>query len=133
MVRKEVFEDSGGFDEENFPIDLDEADLCRRVTDMGYLIAMNPKAICYHDSQTYSHIPNFRRPMNAYFMARNRILYQKKHLNKLQLAVYFALFFPIFVGGYIVSLLIKRNPKMIPHFLKGIVDGISGRKENPYQ
>ena len=133
MIPREVFDAAGGFDELNFPIDLDEADICKRIIDMGYLVAMNPRAICYHKSQTYSHVPDFRRPMNAYFMGRNRILYQKKHLSKLKLAVYFAIFCPIFVFAYAACLLYRRKPAMVIHFLKGVRDGISGRKENPYQ
>ena len=133
MIPRAIFQDAGGFDEVNFPIDLDEADLCRRIKNMGYRIVMNPLAVCYHESQTYSHIPNFRRPMNAYFMGRNRIIYQRKHLAPISYWVFVAIFCPVFVCFYTASLLWKRNPKMIPHFLKGVFDGLLGRRENQYQ
>lgn len=133
MIRREVFQDSGGFDEDNFPIDLDEADICKRIKNMGYEIVMNPLAVCYHNSITYSYVPDFRRPMNAYFMGRNRILYQKKHLSIFALAIYFSIFFPIFYLAYCACLLYRRKPWMVVHFTKGVLDGISGRKENPYQ
>jgi len=133
MIPRNVFEDVGGFDEKNFPIDLDEADICKRIIDMGFEVVINPWAICYHKSQTYSCIPDFRRPMNAYFMGRNRILFQKKHLNKLQLSIYFLVFFPIFVSSYCASLLYRRKPWMVVHFLKGVFDGLFGRSKNPYQ
>lgn len=131
MIRKDVFEDVGGFDEINFPIDLDESDICKRIKDMGYKIVYNPKAICYHDSITYSCIPNFRRPLNAYFMGRNRVLFSRKHSHCH--LVYLIIFMPIFVVFYCAALLYRKNPRMIPHFLKGVLDGISGRKQNPYQ
>jgi GT2 family glycosyltransferase len=133
MIKRSLFEELGGFDEENFPIDLDEADLCKRLKDKGYRIVMNPTAICYHDSQTYSHVPDFRRPMNAYFMARNRILFQRKHLSNRSLLVYFLFFFPVFYLSYIACLILRRKPMMCIHFTKGIIDGISGHKENKYQ
>lgn len=134
MIHKDVFfRTDNGFDEENFPIDLDEADLCKRIKDMGYIIVMNPRAICYHKSQTYSHIPNFRRPLNAYFMGRNRQLYQRKHLNALSYWVYCAFFLPVFVGFYTGSLIWRKNVSMIPHFLKGVFDGLRGYRENKYQ
>lgn len=133
MIRRDVFEASGGFDEKNFPIDLDEADICKRIKDMGYLIVMNSKAICYHKSITYSSIPDFRRPMNAYFMGRNRILFQKKHLSKINLLIYFLFFFPIFYFGYFASLFYRRKPWMVAHFTKGVIDGIFGRFKNKYQ
>jgi len=133
MIPRHVFEEAGGFDEENFPIDLDEADLCKRIKDMGYKIVYNPRAICYHKSQTYSHIPNFRRPLNAYFMGRNRQLYQRKHLNALSYCVYVAFFCPVFVGFYTASLIWRKNIQMIPPFLKGVFDGLRGCRTNKYQ
>jgi len=133
MVRRDLFEQLGGFDEVNFPIDLDEADFCKRAKDAGYLVIMNPEAICYHKSQTYSHIPDFRRPMNAYFMGRNRILYQKKHLPAWKLAIYFVVFFPIFYLSYCACLLYRGKPGMIWHFSKGVFDGIFGRFKNQFQ
>ena len=71
--------------------------------------------------------------MNAYFMGRNRVLYQRKHNNDLRYGVYFVFFMPVFVVFYVASLLFKKNPVMIPHFLKGVLDGLLGRLENKYQ
>lgn len=133
MIRRDVFEESGGFDEKNFPIDLDEADICKRIKNMGYLIVMNPKAICYHKSQTYSYVPDFRRPMNAYFMGRNRILYQKKHLSRIKLLFYFTLFFPVFYLAYCACLVYRKKPGMVVHFTKGVIDGIQSRFQNQFQ
>lgn len=133
MIPRALFVEVGGFDEVNFPIDLDEADICKRIMDMGYLITMNPKAICYHNSVTYSAIPDFRRPMNAFFMGRNKILYQRKHLSKPQLLIYFLIFFPITVLGYLACLLYRGKPAMCFHFLKGILHGLQDSRSNPYQ
>ena len=133
MIPRHVFEESGGFDEENFPIDLDEADLCKRIKDMGYGIVYNPKAICYHKSQTYSHIPNFRRKLNAYTMGNHRIRYQRKHLNALSFGVFVVVFMPVFVCFYAASLIWKRNPKMIKPFLHGVIDGLRNCRTNQYR
>lgn len=133
MIRRDVFNDVGGFDEVNFPIDLDEADICKRIKDMGYRIVYNPRAVCYHKSQTYSFIPNFRRPLNAYFMGRNRVLFSRKHNNHCGYLIYLMFFMPMFVVFYCLSLLYKRNAKMIPHFLQGVFDGLRGCYKNKYQ
>ena len=133
IIPRVVFDAVGGFDEENFPIDMDEADICKRIKDIGLRVMMNPCAICYHDSQTYSNIPDFRRPMNCYFMARNKVLFQKKHLNKFQLAIYFLIFFPMFLVGYTACLLYRGKPNMVLHYWKGSLDGIFCCKKNPYQ
>lgn len=133
MIPRNVFEESGGFDEENFPIDLDEADLCKRIKDMGYRIVMNPKAICYHKSQTYSHIINFRRPSNAYFLSRNIILFQGKYLNALSYWVFVVVFLPVRLLFYSASLVWRKKFSMIPWVLKGTWDGLRGCRENQFQ
>jgi len=133
LMHSELFFELQGFDEENFPIDLDEADFCKRAKEKGYKIMMCPKARCYHKSQTYSPIPDFRRPRNAYFMGRNRIIYQRKFNHPLRFGVYLCFFMPVFVGFYSASLIWRRKPLMIVHFLKGVFDGILGRRKNTYQ
>lgn len=132
LMPRHVFEKMGGFDEANFPIDLDEADMCRRVKEYGYKIAVCPSAICYHKSQTYSYIPDFRRPMNAYFMGRNRVLFQRKHLSRFSFIVYLFVFFPVFYLFYVASLLYRRKLWMIVHFTKGVYDGLRGCRINRY-
>lgn len=133
MMHCETFYELHGFDEKNFPIDLDEADLCKRVKDKGLKIVLHPLALCYHKSQTYSHIPDFRRPINAYFMGRNRVLYQRKHNSRVRFWCHVVLFVPVFICFYSASLLSRKKPSMIVHFLKGVIDGLQGRLENKYQ
>lgn len=133
MIPRHIFEEAGGFDEENFPIDLDEADLCKRIKDMDYRIVMNPLAVCYHHSQTYSPIPNFRRKLNAYCMGNHRIRYSRKHLAPLSYWVHVIVFVPVFVCFYTLSLVWKRNTKMIFPFLHGVLDGLRNRRTNQYQ
>ena len=133
MMHEELFYELYGFDEKNFPIDLDEADLCKRAKDKGLKVMMHPMARCYHKSITYSPIPDFRRPMNAYFMGRNRQLYQGKHLNALSYWMYLVFFLPVFVGFYTASLVGRRKFQMILPFMKGVFDGVLGRRTNKYQ
>ncbi len=133
MMHSELYFELNGFDEKNFPIDLDEADFCKRAKDKGLKIMMCPMARCYHKSQTYSHIPDFRRPMNAYFMGRNRIIYQRISNNTLRYWVFIIFFLPVFAGFYTASLIWRRKPLMCLPFLKGVFDGIFNRRKNPYQ
>ena len=133
MMHRETFFELHGFDEQNFPIDLDEADFCKRAKDKGLKIMIYPMARVYHKSITYSHIPDFRRPMNAYFMGRNRQLYQRKHLTALPFGVYLVIFLPVFIGFYTASLIWRRKFQLIPPFMKGVIDGLLRRRKNPYQ
>lgn len=133
MMHEELFYELGGFDEKNFPIDLDEADFCKRAKDKGYKIMMCPMARCYHKSQTYSHIPNFRKELYAYFHGRNRILYSGKHNAGLRYLRHISIFLPLFVCYYTACLIWQRNFKVITPFLKGVFDGISRCYKNKYQ
>jgi GT2 family glycosyltransferase len=117
MVRKDIFQSVGGFDDVNFPIDLDEADLCLRIKKAGYKVVICPYAIVYHASYNKTRIPDFRRPMNAYYMGRNRILFHKKH--KLGLG-----FVIPFVIIYCACLLGRRKADFIKPFIKGVYDGL---------
>jgi hypothetical protein len=132
MVRRDLFLKLGGFDEKTFPIDLDEADLCLRARKLGYKVIVSPEAITYHDSITYSCFPDFRREKSAFYMGRNRVLFQRKHLNKLSLVVYAVAFLPLFITSYVGCLLIRRKFNMIYFFIKGVWHGIRNKKENIY-
>ncbi len=125
MMHSETFFELQGFDEKNFPIDLDEADLCKRIKNKNLKILMVPLARCYHKSQTYSPIPDFRRPLNAYTMGRNKLFYNRKHLNKPIYMVYLFLFLWSTIAAYFFSLVcIRRKPKIFIFFMWGILDGI---------
>jgi len=133
MIRIDIFFILGGLDEQSFPIDLDEADFCRRAKDLDYVVAMSMFSLCEHESQTYSRIPNFRRPLNAFYMGRNKILFQRKHCHPVEYLIYMTFFMPLTVLGYVACLLYRRKPWMIYHFLKGVIHGIQGRTKNIYK
>jgi GT2 family glycosyltransferase len=48
MLRKEVFEEVGGFDEENLAVAFNDVDLCLKIREKGYLIVYTPYAELYH-------------------------------------------------------------------------------------
>lgn len=133
MVHSELFHELQGLDEKNFPIDLDEADLCKRIKNRGLKVLMVPMARCYHRSQTYSIFPNFRRSMNGYFLGRNKVRYARIHTSFLQFACYLVFFVPIHLGFYFFSLACRGKPLMFLHYLKGTIDGLCGRLSNKYQ
>ena len=47
MIRKEVFEQVGGFDVE-FPIDYNDVDLCYRLSESGYYNVVRNDVVLYH-------------------------------------------------------------------------------------
>jgi GT2 family glycosyltransferase len=68
MLRKKVFEDCGGFDEENLPIGFNDVDLCLEMKKRGYLIVYTPYAVLVHyESQSRSENLN---PEEVMFMKK---------------------------------------------------------------
>lgn len=130
-IRREVFEELGGLDEESFPIDLDEADLCARVKRRGLAVFVASKCIVFHKSNTYSRLPDFRRLKNAYYLGRNKILFQKKHGHNFGL--YLLLFLPVTILGYSIILCGRGKLFHLYYFIKGVVHGIRGIKGDSFQ
>lgn len=53
MVKKEVFNKVGGFDEKNLKIAFNDIDLCLKIRDLGYLITYTPFAhLIHHESKS---------------------------------------------------------------------------------
>lgn len=48
LIRRSVFQKAGGFDEVHFPIGFSDADLCQKITRLGYKIIYTPFAELYH-------------------------------------------------------------------------------------
>ena len=48
LLRKSVFDEVGGFDEENLSVSFNDVDLCLRIRERGYSIVYTPHAELYH-------------------------------------------------------------------------------------
>ncbi len=73
MIRRNVFDEIGGFDE-NFFLYFEEFDLCKRVRELGQKICINPKAVAVHDWKT----GDGGKELKKYF-EQSRFYYFKKH------------------------------------------------------
>jgi GT2 family glycosyltransferase len=127
-IKRKIFNAFGGFDAESFPIDLDEADLCARIKKARYKVLMARNCRVFHKSITYSRLPNLRRAKNAYYVARNKILFQKKHGKSLVL--YYLLFMPLTIVLYSLVFVYRLQLEYLKYFYKGVIDGIGNRKRH---
>jgi GT2 family glycosyltransferase len=48
MVRRQVWEDLGGLDEQFYPIWFEDVDFCKRLRDHGYRVRYEPRAVAAH-------------------------------------------------------------------------------------
>lgn len=80
MIRKSVYEQIQGFDE-NFFLMYEDIDLCDRIRKLGYKIVFIPDAVVIHkDSGIIG--KNFKRLVTNRYWAR--LIYIKKHYNSIQ-------------------------------------------------
>jgi GT2 family glycosyltransferase len=76
LVRSDIFRQAGGFDE-NFFAHMEEVDLCWRLKNMGYLLAVVPASRVYHVGG--GTLPS-SNPFKTYLNFRNNLLLLYKNL-----------------------------------------------------
>jgi N-acetylglucosaminyl-diphospho-decaprenol L-rhamnosyltransferase len=77
MVRRQVWEELGGFDEGFHPIWFEDVDFCRRIADRGYRLYYEPRAVAKH---TGAHsISGLPLEMRRFYWYRSLLKYSAKH------------------------------------------------------
>jgi N-acetylglucosaminyl-diphospho-decaprenol L-rhamnosyltransferase len=79
MVRRAVWEELGGFDEQFWPVWFDDVDFCRRVADRGYVLYYVPRAVARHTgAHSVSALP---AEMRRVYWYRSLLRYAAKHFS----------------------------------------------------
>jgi N-acetylglucosaminyl-diphospho-decaprenol L-rhamnosyltransferase len=77
MVRREVWQELGGFDEDFFPVWFEDVDFCRRIQQRGFTLYYVPEAVAKH---TGGHsIPHLGVEMRRVYWYRSLLRYSAKH------------------------------------------------------
>jgi GT2 family glycosyltransferase len=77
MVRKQVWQELGGFDESFHPLWFEDVDFCRRVRDRGYRLYYEPGAVAKH---TGGHsISQLTLEKKRFYWYRSLLKYSAKH------------------------------------------------------
>ena len=134
MIKKDIVDNIGFFDEETFSVHYDEADFGERMRRYGYHIVCDPKAKVWHDiPEGIESLTRFRHVHNntrAYYAARNRIMFHKKYSTRLQFILFIFIFNWVMTCYYITIILtdtsLKYNTRIgiTNSYIKGIIDGI---------
>ncbi|EHP88519.1 glycosyltransferase family 2 protein [Methanotorris formicicus] len=122
MVKREVIEEVGVFDEKIFAIQYDEADFGIRVRQNGYKCLVVKNAIIYHDMSLPEEMDKDRQfhvydEKRAYYMGRNRIIFHKKYSKWWQFLI-FILVFNWLVMGYYLKVILSESKKPFKERLK---------------
>jgi len=80
MMRRDVFGQIGGFDE-NFFMYFEDKDICKRVKDLGYKVIYYPETTIIHLLGGSSH--GIKKSVNKYYRD-SQLYYYQKHLGKFQ-------------------------------------------------
>jgi GT2 family glycosyltransferase len=119
MIRRKIFEEIRGFNEIDFPIDYDEADIGEKIRKIGYKIMVFPTARVYHEGP-FTRPPAFNDSLRVYYAMRSRIRFHQKYGKRSCFIAFLIIFLPFFI--LYNSIIGKAYPT-----LKGLVDGLCGR------
>jgi len=123
MVRREVWQELGGFDEDFFPLWFEDVDFCRRIRDRGLSLYYAPEAVAKH---TGGHsIPSLRVEMRRVYWYRSLLRYSSKHFHPIAFRVVcLAVVMGSFLRG-ITEATISRSIKPIAAY--GKIASFAGR------
>ena len=123
MVRRQVWEELGGFDESFFPLWFEDVDFCRRIRDRGWSLYYVPEAVAKH---TGGHsILSLTLEMRRIYWYRSLLRYSAKHFHPLAFRlVCLAVLTGSFLRG-IAEAAVLRSFKPLAAY--GEVAGFAGR------
>ncbi len=140
MIKKEIIQEVGLFDEKNFPIHYEEADFSERIKKRGFEIVVVPTTKIWHDIPLPEEVEDKARlfhchnELRAYYCGRNRIIFHKIYSKKWGYLIFISSFLWIFTTYYLKVILVNSNKplkerlKVIKAYLRGTLDGLRWKK-----
>ena len=119
LVKKEVIKKVGLYDD-IFYISYEDSDFSFRVKKMGFKIVYTPKAVCYHKIPLDKKMEKKRWLSRAYWAARNKIIFMRKHSKYFPL---FVLLYPAWFCIYTYQAIRYLNFAALLNFYKGMING----------
>lgn len=129
MVKREVFDKIGGYDEDYF-IPYEDSDFSLRARMAGYKLYCVSNAKTYHQGpkKTYVH-PwvewlGITSPERAYRVARNKILFISKHANIAKLFFFLSVILPLYTVAHSIIIIAAGKLDILRMYWKGVLSGI---------
>lgn len=128
LCRKEVIERIGDHEEKYF-MSYADLDFAIRAKKNGFRVLFAPKAKLWHRIATGQDRNSIRDllgtfPPRAYYFARNRFIFMKRHAKKLNFMIFLILFTPGLFLYYTTKIILCREWKYLRMYLLGLVDGL---------
>lgn len=119
LIRREVFENIGLYDNEYF-LYMEDVDFCKRATNAGYKLMYIPDSKIYH--KVSSSTGGDESPLQLYYIIRNRILYNKKNGDNILNSIMFYIFIVIKM-----TIELFRKGKNYKYMVVGVKDALQGK------
>jgi GT2 family glycosyltransferase len=123
LIRRDLLDMVGGFDEALNPYGWEDVDLCLRARGSGYRTLYVPTAVAYHRGGMTG---RGRVPRYEHFKARNFVTLMKKHARPLEWMTA-AVFAPLKASATILGEMGRGNFKTLLPVLRGGWKGMTGR------
>jgi GT2 family glycosyltransferase len=123
MVKRDVLHKVGLFDDVFFAV-YEDTDFCFRIKEAGFRVVCVPKAKAWHKVPTDLKEQELHVLSRSYYIARNRIIFMKKHAKPINFIVFLTLFVPIYAVYYTWRSLRHWKLRFISEYWKGLFDGI---------
>ncbi|MCK4806232.1 MAG: glycosyltransferase family 2 protein [Candidatus Aegiribacteria sp.] len=123
MIRTDLFSRIGGF-REDFFMYYEDADLCRKVIEQGYLVEVLPSETVLHSVASGS--GGELSKIAIYFSERNRIVLSRDMLSP-SMRFIFVVYKSAVLIVMTVKFLLLQSPELIPCIWRGYFDGLAGR------
>lgn len=122
LVKREVLEKVGVFDNVSFPLAFEEIDLAERVRRAGYKIVVVPTATVWHDIPSSIDKPHRPSKTRSYLRGRSRVIFYRKYARwRISLVMFDILYFCSKKLLYHISF--KDKITTIHYYIKGVLDG----------
>jgi len=129
MVKREVFEKIGEYDKEYF-IPYEDSDFSMRARNAGFEVYSFSEAKSWHQAkkQTYVHpwldFLGITSPERAYRVARNKMIFMRKHAPFINQLIFFFLFLPAYAFIHSLIIIGSGHINILFRYWSGLISGV---------
>ena len=129
LVKKEVIDKIGMFDEDYF-IPYEDSDLCIRATKAGFKVYCSGNAKAWHQGKKITAVSprlewmGITTPERAYRVARNKMIFMRKHAPFLNLVFFLLVIVPMFAITHSTIIVSSARFDIFASYWQGLLSGL---------
>lgn len=123
LVKREVIDKVGLFDDIFFAV-YEDTDFCFRVKEARYKVSCVSTAKVWHKVSLNEREQLLGVLRRAYYVARNRVIFMKKHSPKVNFIIFLTFFMPVYTIYYTLLALKYFQPRYAVNYWRGVLVGL---------